>query len=66
MVGDTELTFIPPSLGKLKPNPDWAALPLFDRTGWKRVRFGEVVEGKASELLGLETARPRDEHPPRQ
>ena len=28
----------------LKPNPDWAALPLFDRTDWKRVRFGDVVE----------------------
>jgi len=25
-------------------NPDWASLPLFDRTGWKRVRFGEVVQ----------------------
>jgi hypothetical protein len=21
-------------------NPSWAKLPLFDRTGWKRVRFG--------------------------
>jgi type I restriction enzyme S subunit len=28
----------------LQPNPDWASLPLFDRTGWKRVRFGDVVE----------------------
>ena len=25
-------------------NPDWARLPLFDRKGWKRVRFGDVVE----------------------
>lgn len=25
-------------------NPDWAKLPLFDRKGWKRVRFGDVVE----------------------
>jgi type I restriction enzyme S subunit len=33
-----------PSLEKLKTNPDWALLPLFDRTGWMRVRFGEVVE----------------------
>jgi hypothetical protein len=33
-----------PSLANLKPNPDWATLPLFDRTGWKRVRFGDVVE----------------------
>ena len=30
-------------LGGLAPNPDWASLPLFDRTGWKRVRFGDVV-----------------------
>ncbi|MFA6313946.1 MAG: restriction endonuclease subunit S [Sterolibacterium sp.] len=28
----------------LMPNPDWAKLPLFDRKGWKRVRFGDVVE----------------------
>jgi type I restriction enzyme S subunit len=33
-----------PPLSKLKPNPAWASLPLFDRTGWKRVRFGDVVE----------------------
>ena len=25
-------------------NPDWARLPLFDRKGWTRVRFGDVVE----------------------
>jgi type I restriction enzyme S subunit len=31
----------------LKPNPAWASLPLFDRTGWKRVRFGDVVENCA-------------------
>jgi type I restriction enzyme S subunit len=36
-----------PSLANLKPNPAWASLPLFDRTGWKRVRFGEVVENCA-------------------
>jgi hypothetical protein len=36
-----------PSLANLKPNPDWASLPLFDRTGWKRVRFGEMVENCA-------------------
>ena len=22
------------------PTPTWASLPLFDRTGWKCVRFG--------------------------
>ena len=31
------------SMQKLKVNPDWAKLPLFDRKGWKRVRFGDVV-----------------------
>ena len=31
----------------LKLTPDWATLPLFDRTGWKRVRFGDVVENCA-------------------
>lgn len=30
-------------LDKLVPNPDWASLPIFDRKGWKRVRFGDVV-----------------------
>jgi type I restriction enzyme S subunit len=35
------------SLSNLKPNPAWATLPLFDRTGWKRVRFGDVVENCA-------------------
>lgn len=32
------------TLEKLQPNPAWASLPLFDRTGWRRVRFGDVVE----------------------
>jgi hypothetical protein len=31
------------ALETLKVNPDWAKLPLFDRKGWKRVRFGDVV-----------------------
>jgi type I restriction enzyme S subunit len=35
------------NIANLKPNPDWASLPLFDRTGWKRVRFGDVVENCA-------------------
>ena len=25
-----------PVLGDLRPNPDWAKLPLFDRKGWQR------------------------------
>lgn len=32
------------ALDTLRANPDWASLPLFDRTGWSRVRFGDVVE----------------------
>ncbi len=43
-----------PSLSNLQPNPDWASLPLFDRTDWKRVRFGDVVENCA------ETCDPED------
>lgn len=35
------------TLANLQPNPDWASRPLFDRTGWKRVRFGDVVENCA-------------------
>jgi type I restriction enzyme S subunit len=38
------MTAAQPSLAKLQPNPHWARLPLFDRKGWKTVRFGEVVE----------------------
>jgi len=28
---------------RLQLNPDWAKLPLFDRKGWTKVRFGDVV-----------------------
>jgi len=31
------------NLKTLRVNPDWATLPLFDRTGWTKVRFGDVV-----------------------
>jgi hypothetical protein len=31
-------------LETLRVNPDWAKLPLFDRSKWQRVRFGDVVE----------------------
>jgi restriction endonuclease S subunit len=34
----------PHSLAQLRPNPGWAKLPLFDRKGWKTVRFGEFAE----------------------
>jgi type I restriction enzyme S subunit len=33
-----------PTLTKLKPNPQWARLPLFNRKNWTRVRFDDVVE----------------------
>lgn len=32
------------SLNTLRANPEWAKLPLFDRSKWQRVRFGDVVE----------------------
>lgn len=28
----------------LRPNSDWASLPFFDRTGWRRMAFGEFAE----------------------
>ncbi|PKL55453.1 MAG: hypothetical protein CVV35_09905 [Methanomicrobiales archaeon HGW-Methanomicrobiales-6] len=33
-----------PAPGDLRPNPDWTGLPIFDRRGWRRVRFGDVVK----------------------
>ncbi len=48
------MTATVPSLAKLKPNPAWAKLPLFDRTGWKRMAFGEFAES-----IG-ERAEPKD------
>ena len=38
------MTITLPSLAKLKPNPNWAKLPLFNRKNWSRVRFEDVVE----------------------
>lgn len=38
------MTATHPTLSNLRPNPLWSELPLFDRTGWKRVRFGDVVK----------------------
>ncbi len=32
------------ALHNVRPNPEWAKLPLFDRKGWEKVRFGEVVQ----------------------
>lgn len=57
------------SLTTLRVNLDWASLPLFDRTGWTRVRFGDVVQNvnetvdpvKAGldRFIGLEHLEPR-------
>jgi hypothetical protein len=43
-----------PTLSSIQPNRGWTALPLFDRTGWKRVAFGEFAES-----IG-ERAEPKD------
>lgn len=43
-----------PSLTNLNPNAAWASLPLFDRTGWKRMAFGAFAES-----IG-ERAEPKD------
>lgn len=32
------------NLENLQVNPDWKSLPLFDRSEWTRVRFGDVVQ----------------------
>ena len=37
------MTTVAPSATALKPNPNWAQLPLFDRSKWETVRFGDVV-----------------------
>jgi hypothetical protein len=62
-----------PSIFQLQPNPDWARLPLFDRKGWKRVRFGDVVqnlndtdsnpaEAGLNRFIGLEHLEPGSLH----
>lgn len=32
------------SFDGLRPNPDWAKLPIFDRKGWKRMPFGAFAD----------------------
>ncbi|HXU40492.1 MAG TPA: restriction endonuclease subunit S [Blastocatellia bacterium] len=60
-------------LNSLKVNPDWASLPLFERTGWARVRFGDVVanlneternpgEAGIDRFIGLEHLEPGSLH----
>ena len=34
----------PDRIADLRVDPNWAKLPLFDRSKWQRVRFGDVVE----------------------
>jgi type I restriction enzyme S subunit len=61
------------SITRLRPNPDWASLPIFDRRGWKRVRFGDVVENlneterdpvgaEIERFIGLEHLEPGSLH----
>lgn len=38
------MSVIQSSFSKLAPNPAWATLPLFDRTGWKRMAFGDFAQ----------------------
>jgi len=62
-----------PTPGDLRPNPDWSGLPIFDRRGWKRVRFGDVVtnlneterdpaEAGIERFIGLEHLEPGSLH----
>ena len=38
------MTISLPSLDGLRPNPEWAKLPIFDRKGWKRLPFGAFAD----------------------
>jgi len=62
-----------PMPGDLRPNPNWARLPLFDRKDWTRVRFGNVVqnvneterrpaEAGIERFIGLEHLEPGSLH----
>ena len=61
-----------PTLSNLRPNPLWSELPLFDRTGWRRMAFGAFAEsiGERAEpkdaqeeiYVGLEHLDPRCLH----
>src|SRR5208282_280817 len=39
-----------PALRKFTPSPEWTKLPIFDRKGWERVRFGDVVRQLKEEV----------------
>ncbi len=50
---------MPISAAKLKTlrvNPDWATLPLFDRTGWTRLAFGQFAENVNQRVEPAEAA----------
>lgn len=59
-------------IANLKANPDWASLPIFDRSGWKTLPFGAFAENvnervepsdAADEIyVGLEHLDPQDLH----
>lgn len=58
--------------GDLRPNPDWANLPIFDQRGWKRLPFGKFADSinervepadAAEEIyVGLEHLDPENLH----
>ena len=66
------MTGVLPSLDGLRPNPDWAKLPLFDCTGWRKLPFGEFAQSinervepsEAAEdiYVGLEHLDPQSLH----
>ena len=43
-------------LEPLRPNPDWAKLPLFDRKGWKRFPFDAFAESVNERVEPANTA----------
>lgn len=60
-------------MGVLRPNQNWAKLPIFDREDWRRVRFGDVVqnvnqterspaEAGIERFIGLEHLEPGSLH----
>ncbi len=61
-----------PAPGDLRPNPNWASLPIFDRRGWRRLPFGKFADSinervdpayAAEEIyVGLEHLDPENLH----
>lgn len=59
-------------ISRFRPNPGWASLPIFNRTGWRRLPFGAFVENinervepadAAEEIyVGLEHLDPENLH----